>query len=194
MAELRRGAEKRLRALNLRKAGATYEQIAQQLGYANRGTAHKAVRYALAEQRGESPRESHRLDEQRLDQLLMALWPKAMKGDGWAVDRILRIIELRRDPEPVESRGTVEAAVRSDLERLPEELRGSGLAATALELARNVDTGRAPATSARELRAVLAQLDEKAKPDAPEVSKPVEEGSVAAILDFASSRRRPPAG
>lgn len=184
-------AEKRLRALNLRKAGATYDQIAQQVGYANRGTAHKAVTLALVEAQRESQAESHLLDGQRLDQMLMALWPKAMKGDPETVDRVLRIVELRREPEPVEQLGRVAAGVARDLDGMPEELRESALAATALELARNVDNGKTPATCARELRAAMADLAEKAAKvagSAAKVTKP-EEGSLADFNARLAARR-----
>lgn len=87
--------EKRQRALQLRKAGATYDQVAQQVGYANRGTAYRAVQTALEELPGETVSETMLLDEQRLEQLVMALWPKAMKGEGWAAERIIKVIELR---------------------------------------------------------------------------------------------------
>lgn len=159
-------ADKRHRALQLRKAGVTYDQIAQQVGYANRGTAHKAVAQALRDSQQETTPESHRLDSQRLDQVLMALWAKAMSGDVKAVDRVLRVIELRTGAPPVERRGAVEAATKRDLECLPETVQRSGLAASALELARNVDLGVSPAGCVKELRVVMARLSDQLAPDA----------------------------
>ena len=41
--------ERHLQALELRKAGATYQMIADQLGYASPKGAHKAVRSAMRE-------------------------------------------------------------------------------------------------------------------------------------------------
>jgi len=35
------------------------------------------------------------LELARLDQLLVAMWPKAMQGSGWAVERCLSIMERR---------------------------------------------------------------------------------------------------
>lgn len=155
-------AARQARALQLRKAGVTFDQIAREVGYANRGSAHRAVAAALRASRRESPTESHELDGQRLDQILVALWPQAMRGDGAAVDRILRMMELRASPAPAEHRGTVAAATSRDLVKLPEDLRLSAAAAAALELARNVDNGVSPAVCARELRTTLAQLAEAA--------------------------------
>lgn len=88
-------AEKRTRALQLRKAGATFDQIAQQVGYENRGIACRAVQQELAELPKEDAAELRDLEMARLDSLLTAMWPKAINGNGWAVDRVLRIMERR---------------------------------------------------------------------------------------------------
>lgn len=150
--------EKQRRALNLRKAGASYDTISDQLGYAGRGAAYKAVQAALRDLARDTSEELHLLDGERLDQMLLALWPKAMKADGWAIDRILKITELRARPKPAETVGRVAAGVERDLARLPESARSSALAETARTLARNVDSGSSPAQCARELRAVMADL------------------------------------
>lgn len=177
-------AEKRAQALKLRKAGATYEQIAAKVGYASRGAAHNAVGEALEAERHDTAIEAHHLDEQRLDQIMLALWPAAMEGDGWSVDRILEIMKLRREPEPVVPAGRVAAGVARDLAQLPADLQASALAATALELARNVDNGVSPATCARELRSVLTDLAARGAP-APEVRS----DGVADLTDRIARRR-----
>jgi len=82
-------------ALKLRRAGKSYEQIAEALGYAGSGAAYNAVNAALREGVQEPAREVRRLEVERLDALLEALWPQAMAGDGFAVDRVLKIQERR---------------------------------------------------------------------------------------------------
>lgn len=185
------GADKRQRALNLRKAGATYQQIADQVGYTNRGTAHRAVVQALREEHQDTVTLTRQLDGQRMDQILMALWPKAMRGDGWAVDRILRLMELRAAPEPVERLGRVEKATTRDLKALPPELRDSALAAAAVELARNIDNGVTPSSCARELRAVMAQLTDLAAPQTPAEPRG---GGIADLSARIAARRNTSAG
>lgn len=88
-------AEKRTRALQLRKAGATFDQIAQQVGFEGRGQACRAVQQELADLPKEDAAELRDLELARLDSLLTAMWPKAIGGNGWAVDRVLRIMERR---------------------------------------------------------------------------------------------------
>jgi hypothetical protein len=90
--------EKERRALEMRRAGADYASIAAQLGYANKGGAHKAVTSALARTIGETVEDAgelRRVEADRLDRLQLAIWPQAMRGDLNAVDRVLRLFERR---------------------------------------------------------------------------------------------------
>lgn len=94
--------------IELRKSGATYDQIAQAtiqkfgLGALPAGWdsryAYKDVARELERVQGyvnglaEDVKE---LEVQRLDRLLLAVWKKAAEGDLGAVDRALRIMERR---------------------------------------------------------------------------------------------------
>lgn len=92
-----RGRERELKALEMRKAGATFEQIGNALGITPQG-AHRAVKRALRriiEKSDEAAEEIRRLELERLDAMLLALWPQAKRGNLGAVDRILRIMERR---------------------------------------------------------------------------------------------------
>ncbi len=89
--------EKQITALEMRKAGATFEKIATAVGC---GTtqAHRYVTQALrelAEKISETAQELRSLEAQRLDALLLGLWGKATKGDHAAVNAALRIMERR---------------------------------------------------------------------------------------------------
>ncbi len=84
----------RRNALELRKAGASYEQIATKLGYPDAAAAHTAVQHALGEA-AESERDTPALELERLNALLMGLWAKARQGNIAAVDRVLRIQDRR---------------------------------------------------------------------------------------------------
>ena len=84
-----------LQALELRKAGATYQAIADQLGYANARGAHKAVASALKATLREPADEVRDLEVARLDAMLLPLWRRVQQGDERAVDRALKIMERR---------------------------------------------------------------------------------------------------
>lgn len=87
---------KRDKALELHLAGATYEAIAQAVGYASKSSAHDAVQEALkARAASPSAADAVQLEVARLDAMLTGLWAKARRGDVAAVDRALRIGERR---------------------------------------------------------------------------------------------------
>ncbi len=91
--------ERALKALELRKKGVRYEQIAQQLGYSNRGSAHKAVMRELnllAKECLEEASKVRDLELQRLDDLFLAAWKAIANGSESAIDRALRVSESRR--------------------------------------------------------------------------------------------------
>lgn len=88
-------AERRAKALELHLAGATYEQIAAQLGYASKGSTFKAVQLALAARAAEAGDDGDAASLARLDALLTGVWPRARRGDLQAVDRVLKIEERR---------------------------------------------------------------------------------------------------
>jgi len=86
-----------LECLALRKAGATYDQIAEKTGLAREG-ARLAVSRALkglAAATTEAAEEVRQLELDRLDAMLLGLWQKAQRGDAQAIDRVLRIQERR---------------------------------------------------------------------------------------------------
>ena len=82
-------------ALQMRQLGYTYERIAQQCGYGSRAAAFNAVQRELKRQLGPVAEDVRELELSRLDQLLTVFYAKAMKGDGWSLDRVLRIMERR---------------------------------------------------------------------------------------------------
>ena len=81
-------------ALELRKAGASYDQIAQRLSV-SRGEARALVVDALEKIEGESSREVLRLESERIDALVLGLWDKARRGDVAAADRVVKLMKER---------------------------------------------------------------------------------------------------
>lgn len=80
------------KALVLRKAGATYEQIGKELGISYQA-AFMAVRHALQRTIQEPADEYRAIEWERLQTLLRAVWPAALKGGLGAIDRALKIGE-----------------------------------------------------------------------------------------------------
>ena len=89
--------ERKLQALELRKAGATYRAIAEQLGYRSVSGAYKAVATALKDTLREPAGELRELEATRLDAAQLALWRRVTNGDEKAIDRLLAIIKRRME-------------------------------------------------------------------------------------------------
>ena len=88
-------AARRVRAVELRTAGHTYDQIATELGYANRGTVYRVVANALETQTVEAVENLRSLEVERLDMIQVAVWQKAMDGDVPSAIAVVRCIMAR---------------------------------------------------------------------------------------------------
>ena len=120
--------ERQRQALELRKAGASYEQIKEKLGYRNKTSAYKAVTSALRKMLKEPAEEVRSLEAARLDALTVKLWHDALAGQQGAVDRILRIMDRRAKLlglDAPDKQIVVEADLEEFLSRLPEEYQSA---------------------------------------------------------------------
>ena len=101
-------AERRAAILDLRKAGSDYRQIAKDIikhfgvdnlpkGFDERYAWMDVKRELerLNTERREDTLEIRTLELERLDRLLMSFYPKAIKGDYQAADRVLKIMAQR---------------------------------------------------------------------------------------------------
>lgn len=88
--------ERESRVVELRRAGATFDVIAQVVGYGSSAGAYKAFRRALDRTLVDSGTEECReLELLRLDRLQEALWTRAVGGDIPAIGSVLRIMDQR---------------------------------------------------------------------------------------------------
>lgn len=88
-------ADRQRRAVELRKSGASFDEIARHLGYKDASGAYRAVRAALRKTIQQPADELRVLETARLDALMMAIWADAMKGDVAKMDRVLKIMTRR---------------------------------------------------------------------------------------------------
>jgi len=90
-------AERRRRAVALRIAGATYEQIGRELGITPQA-AWKHVTLALADMRRKTAEDAdilRAIELARLDAAQASIWTRVVQGDNQAIDRFLRISKRR---------------------------------------------------------------------------------------------------
>ncbi len=89
--------ERGRQALELRKGGVGFAQIAQQLGYRTPSGAYDAVRAALKRTEQEPADEVRRIACERLDRLLFAVWKRALDiNDPHQLDCIDRALKIEQ--------------------------------------------------------------------------------------------------
>lgn len=88
-------AERVAKALDLRRKGCSFGEIAAELGWRTRQGAHEAVSKALADIVAEPAEDVRKLELMRLDRLEKLLWPRAEAGDPKAVTGLLKVQERR---------------------------------------------------------------------------------------------------
>lgn len=92
-----RTIERQIKALELRRMGKGYAEIAAAIGI-GKSQAHRLVKAGLEDAREQIGAESDELrteEVSRLDGMLSGLWPDARKGHLGAVDRVIKIMERR---------------------------------------------------------------------------------------------------
>jgi hypothetical protein len=91
--------EKQRQAVTMRIAGASFDDIAEALGYASRAGAHKAIMTAIQSTLPEPVEAVRQLELNRLDRLWLAVWPAALQGNPQAVEACLKIMKRRAEFE-----------------------------------------------------------------------------------------------
>lgn len=91
--------ENQLKALELRKAGMSFPQIAEACGWGYASSAYRAVMRAIQDLSTENAEYLRRLEAARLDTMFAAAYPTAIqrgaRGQFAAIDRCLAIMERR---------------------------------------------------------------------------------------------------
>jgi hypothetical protein len=87
------GAEKTRRAMSLKLAGASYAQIAQQLGYHDASGARKAVQRGMKSALHETSSELKKIHYGRLEHMLMLIWPEVNQRDLPAMSAALAVMD-----------------------------------------------------------------------------------------------------
>ena len=116
-----RAAAKHRQALELRKGGATFDAIAEALGYSSRAAAYKAVMTGLEHTFTEPAKELRTLEAHRLDRLQMGLWQRAIGGDAEAIGAVLRIMARRAKLLGLDAPESVRLVVQDEVENLARQ-------------------------------------------------------------------------
>lgn len=110
-------AERRSRAVDLRREGLTLREVANELGVSVY-TAWNDIQTAVRDIPKEEADLLRQQEADRLDALQHAIWEKAIAGDLHAIDRVLKIIERRCRLMGLDSPARIDTAgVDLDLDR-----------------------------------------------------------------------------
>lgn len=130
--------ERDAQCVQLRRAGLGWDAIAQQLGYSSAARAYERFNVFMHEYPREDAEAARELEADRYDQLQRAIWAKCLKGDTWAIDRALKLMDQRarllglnmpvRQTIEVISESTVDRAIKE----LTEQLEAQGVDVDAL--------------------------------------------------------------
>ena len=104
--------DREIKAIELRREGYTYEQIANMMNFSSRSTAWKIIKRGLERSVVESVDELRLLESQRLDALQYAIWDKCMAGDLKAINAAIRIMERRSKLFGLDAPSKVQAEIR----------------------------------------------------------------------------------
>lgn len=105
-------------ALDLRKQGYTLEEIAKQVGYQDKSGAWRAIQRELKRLPIPNAIELRKLETERLDDMLKAIYAKAKGGDTWYVDRVIAISKRRSEITGMDMRADEAAAQQNYTKRI----------------------------------------------------------------------------
>jgi hypothetical protein len=124
---------KEAKVLELRRAGFTFQRIAEEVGYATPSGAQRALERIMTRNLPQAPEEFRWQELDRLDRMQVALWPRAMKGDDRAIGTIIRLMERRARLVGIDAPQRIQAEVVNydgtrdidgDIERIVNLIRG----------------------------------------------------------------------
>jgi hypothetical protein len=87
--------DREIKVLDLRRAGLTWQRIAEEVGYADHTGAYAAYKRAIKRTMQQPADELRTQELDRIDRLQLAIWQNAMKGDTRAILTIVRLMERR---------------------------------------------------------------------------------------------------
>jgi hypothetical protein len=84
-----------LEAIKWRNAGMTLAEVAARCGYSDSGACFHAIEREAGRMKDHETAKHRRMQAMILDQLMAVYLPRALKGDGWSADRVLKLMERR---------------------------------------------------------------------------------------------------
>jgi len=139
--------QKQQKALRLRNLGASYDQIAEQMGYFDRSGARKAVKTCLDRAEFEPVMEQRFIQSERLDMMVTRCLQAVLNGDLDQVRNVIAIEKRRAELWGLDATKTIEVtgqdggAIQTDLGQvLMDRLRSLSVSSESTLEASQIDT------------------------------------------------------
>lgn len=139
--------QKQQKALRLRNLGASYDQIAEQMGYFDRSGARKAVKACLDRAEFEPVMEQRFIQSERLDMMVTRCLQAVLNGDLDQVRNVIAIEKRRAELWGLDATKTIEVtgqdggAIQTDLGQvLMDRLRSLSVSSESTLEASQIDT------------------------------------------------------
>jgi hypothetical protein len=110
--------DRQSQAVQLRANGATLQQIADDLGFANRAAAYKAIQSDLSRHNSTYKDDSESVREMiiyRIDEMVQTYHPLALDGDQGAANLVMRLDKQRSELLGLDAPQTIEAKLQIDI-------------------------------------------------------------------------------
>lgn len=120
--------EREGRVMELRKQGLSFDEIARLVGYRSQAGAYNAYKRVMDRTIQQPSDEIRKLELDRLDEMLKAIWPQVLAGKGWAVEKALMIQDRRAKylglDAPAKTRVEVisDSAVDAEIAKLMDQI------------------------------------------------------------------------
>lgn len=122
-------AQRRTQALEMRRAGQDTDHIARKLGYPTIASCEQDLNRAYTKVLKISKEEAKALDLLRLDRMILSLWPDARDGSVTAIDRVIKLIDMRTkmygNYAPVQVEQITLDAIENEIRELEKQVGSS---------------------------------------------------------------------
>ena len=115
--------------LELRRNGLTYEEIAKEVGYANRSSAYAAFQAILQMTLHETAEEARQLELERLNLMFNKLMPGIEKGHPRAIEAAIKIMDRRAKYLGIEFASEPDVEIKVRFENIADMMRQQIMAA-----------------------------------------------------------------
>lgn len=120
--------ERQAKALELRKKGRSYREIAAECGYSDQSAASKAVKAAMDRITVEDAVDLRKITDERLNSMMVALWTKVEEGDVKAIEAAVKVQDRLMRLHGLDAAKKIEVTNQTDVRHVSVQVDSDFLA------------------------------------------------------------------